>query len=86
VQESLTNALRHAAGASVRVNLHFDAARLALAVENGAGARASSNGTTPGMGIEGMRERASAIGGSLQAAPTQEGFRVQAELPYELSR
>jgi signal transduction histidine kinase len=86
VQESLTNALRHAAGASVRVNLHFDAARLALAVENGAGARASSNGTTPGMGIAGMRERASAIGGTLQTGPTPDGYRVQAELPYDLSR
>jgi signal transduction histidine kinase len=87
LQESLTNALRHAAGASVRVTLRFDAAGLSLAVENGAGAGASSNGSAlAGVGIEGMRERASAIGGSLQAAPTQEGFRVQAELPYELNR
>jgi signal transduction histidine kinase len=86
VQESLTNALRHAAGASVRVEVRFGAARLSLAVKNGAGAGASGNGTTPGMGIAGMRERASAIGGSLQAGSIQEGFRVQAELPYDLSR
>jgi signal transduction histidine kinase len=86
VQESLTNALRHAAGASARVNLCFGAARLSLAVDNGAGAAASSNGTTPGMGIAGMRERAYAVGGSLQATPMQEGFRVQAELPYDRSR
>jgi signal transduction histidine kinase len=86
VQESLTNALRHAAGAAVRVNLCFDAARVSLAVKNGAGAPVSSNGTTPGVGIAGMRERAAAIGGTLQAGPIQEGFRVQAELPYDLSR
>jgi signal transduction histidine kinase len=86
VQESLTNARRHAAGAVVRVNLCFDAARLSLAVENGSGARASSNGTTPGVGIAGMHERASALGGSLHVGPTRDGFRVQAELPYELSR
>ncbi|MDQ6806427.1 MAG: sensor histidine kinase, partial [Actinomycetota bacterium] len=78
------NALRHAAGASARVNLCYDTARLSLAVRNGAGAGASSNGTTPGMGIAGMRERACAIGGSLRAGPIQEEFRVQAELPYNL--
>jgi hypothetical protein len=33
-----------------------------------------------------MRERASALGGSLLAGPIQEGFRVQAVLPYGLSR
>ena len=87
VQESLTNALRHAAGASVRVNLRFDAASLSLAVENAAGADGSSNGSAPGgVGIEGMRERAAAVGGTLQAAATETGFRVQGELPYELSR
>jgi signal transduction histidine kinase len=86
VQESLTNAHRHAAGASVRVNLWFDAASLSLSVENRSGADVSSNGTTPGVGIAGMRERASALGGSLQAGPIRDGFRVQAELPHELDR
>jgi signal transduction histidine kinase len=32
-----------------------------------------------------MRERASALGGTFQARPTEDGFRVDAELPYELS-
>ncbi|MHB8693945.1 MAG: sensor histidine kinase [Solirubrobacteraceae bacterium] len=86
VQESLTNAHRHAAGASVCVKLCFDTALLSLAVENGAGAPASSNGSTSGVGIAGMRERASAIGGTLEAVPTGDGFWVQAELPYELGR
>ncbi len=85
VQESLTNAHRHAAGTAVRVNLRFDAARLSIAIENGAGARPSTNGTTPdGVGIAGMLERAAAIGGRLQAGPAKDGFRVVAELPYEL--
>jgi signal transduction histidine kinase len=86
VQESLTNARRHAAGAVVRVHFGFDATRLSIAVENGPGARPSGNGATAGIGIAGMLERASAIGGTLRAAPTQDGFRVEAELPYELSR
>jgi hypothetical protein len=32
-----------------------------------------------------MRERASTLGGIFQAGPTGNGFRVDAELPYELS-
>jgi signal transduction histidine kinase len=86
VQESLTNARRHAAGATVRVSLSFDPAHLSLAVENRPGAQAGSNGKLPGVGIVGMRERASAIGGTLRAGPIDGGFRVQAELPYELGR
>jgi signal transduction histidine kinase len=82
VQESLTNARRHAAGAPVCVSLAFEPNRLAVAVENGAGAHANGNGTTPGVGIVGMTERASAVGGTLHAAPLPGGFRVRAELPY----
>jgi signal transduction histidine kinase len=82
VQESLTNAQRHAAGAPVRVNLLFEPAHLAVGVENGAGTSSNGNGTTPGVGIIGMTERASAIGGTLRAAPLHGGFRVDAELPY----
>jgi signal transduction histidine kinase len=82
VQESLTNARRHAAGAPVRVSLAFEPDRLAVAIENGAGVHANGNGTTPGVGIIGMTERASAVGGTLRAAPLPAGFRVDAELPY----
>jgi signal transduction histidine kinase len=86
VQESLTNARRHAAGAAVRVSLSFGAAHLSIAVMNGAGTRPGSNGATSGVGIAGMLERASATGGTLRAGASGDGFRVQAELPYELSR
>jgi signal transduction histidine kinase len=86
VQESLTNARRHAAGAAVRVNLCFGTAGLSIAVENGAGSGPGGNGATPGVGIAGMLERATAAGGTLLAGPSGDGFRTQAELPYELSR
>jgi signal transduction histidine kinase len=84
VQESLTNARRHAAGAPVQIRLDYDADRIALAVENGTGSprNAASNGATPGVGITGMSERATALGGTLRAAPTATGFRVDAQLPY----
>jgi signal transduction histidine kinase len=82
VQESLTNARRHAAGAPVRVSLAFEPSCLAVAVENGVGIEANGSGSTPGVGIIGMTERASAVGGTLRAAPLPGGFRVDAELPY----
>jgi signal transduction histidine kinase len=82
VQESLTNARRHAGGAPVMVSLSFAPTALTVAVENGTGAPGESNGAAPGVGIIGMTERASAIGGTLRAGPLTDGFRVDAELPY----
>jgi signal transduction histidine kinase len=84
VQESLTNARRHATGAPVCVSLSFEPGGLAVAVENGADTAGNSNNAGPGVGIAGMTERAVAVGGSLRAAPLQRGFRVDAALPYTL--
>ena len=81
VQESLTNARRHAAGAPVRVRLSYEPGALAVSVLNAAGHSANENGST-GVGIAGMAERAAAVGGSLSAEPVPDGFRVAAELPY----
>ena len=83
VQESLTNARRHAPGAEVRVSLNFSTNHLALAVENGPGAAANGHSGAPGVGISGMRERALAIGGTLHTGPSADGFLVRAELPYK---
>jgi signal transduction histidine kinase len=80
VQESLTNVHRHAVGAPTRVGLTFEEQRLLVTVENGAGPTNGGGGL--GVGIIGMRERAAAIGGTLSAGPSPEGFRVAAELPY----
>jgi glucose-6-phosphate-specific signal transduction histidine kinase len=49
-------------------------------IENDTGR--TGNGSRPGVGILGMRERATALGGSLQAQRSGERFRVLAELPY----
>jgi signal transduction histidine kinase len=85
LQESLTNSHRHAPGAEVQVNLAFRADRLCLAVENVADHGAGTNGSPPGVGILGMRERATALGGTLQAQRSNGHFRVVAELPYRRS-
>lgn len=85
VQESLTNARRHAPGAPVTVGLHFNATQLAMTVQN-ANASAAAPARPGGVGITGMRERAVAVGGTLQAGQTPQGFLVRATLPYEPGR
>ncbi|MGH2584133.1 MAG: sensor histidine kinase, partial [Dehalococcoidia bacterium] len=83
LQESLTNAIKYAGTASVRVAVRQDATGLDLDVTNKSGdgaVTAAAEGS--GHGIHGMRERATALGGSLEAGPMPDGgFRVHARLP-----
>jgi signal transduction histidine kinase len=81
LQESLTNARRHAPGAATSINLAYRVDRLRLAIENQTG-RSGNGGATSGVGIAGMRERATALGGTLQVQRSGARFRVVAELPY----
>lgn len=86
VQEALSNAARHAPDAQVRVTLESDSAAGAVhvAVVNRAppGRPGAAVSDGEGLGIRGMTERAAALGGSLQAAPTCDGgFAVTAVLP-----
>ena len=80
VQEALTNARRHAPGAAVDVELRYadDALRLRIR-DNGPGQAGRYHA---GHGLLGMRERAAAVGGSLQTGDAGgSGFLVEAELP-----
>jgi signal transduction histidine kinase len=84
VQEALSNAGRHAAGAPVTVSVRRDAETVTLQVANGPrAARAPRvNGDAHGHGLAGMRERAELLGGSLSAGPAPGGgFVVSAVLP-----
>jgi signal transduction histidine kinase len=84
VQEALSNAGRHAAGAPVMVSVTCGARTVALQVTNGPGTPAGppADGHRPGHGLTGMRERAQLLGGSLSAEPTPGGgFVVSAVLP-----
>lgn len=86
VQESLTNIARHAAAttASVRIDRRPDA--LAIRVDDDGKATADT-APVPGVGLLGMRERVTALGGRLRAEPRGEGgFTVEAELPVEQAR
>jgi len=85
VQESLSNVVRHAPGASTRVRGELIDGAVALAIENEppAAAPVSHQG---GHGLIGMRERCEIFGGSLYAGPTAEGgYRVLATLPLPAS-
>jgi len=85
VQEALTNVTRHAGHACASVHLHYTPEALSVQVDDdgqGTGTRPSG----PGLGLVGMRERVSALGGRLQAGPQDGGgFRVRAELPARAS-
>ncbi len=83
VQESLTNVARHAGPATATVRLIHGSDGLDIEVCDDGGAPAT-NGAFPGTGsgITGMRERARALGGRLQAGPRPGGgFAVTAHLP-----
>jgi signal transduction histidine kinase len=82
VQESLSNAGRHAPGAAVSVVVEQEPRSVLLKVKNGppAAGQQETNGT--GHGLAGMRERVALLGGSLQAGPEADGgFAVRAVLP-----
>jgi signal transduction histidine kinase len=91
VQEALSNAMRHAPGAAVEVKLYYGDAALVVAVRNdcppGNGTAEAQFGIATeggGHGIIGMRERATMLGGNLQAGPTEKGeFLVTAALPLD---
>jgi signal transduction histidine kinase len=79
VQEALTNARRHAPGASVDVELRYADAVLHLEVRDDGPGPA---GTAEGHGLLGMRERAATVGGTVRTGPGEGGgFTVEAELP-----
>ncbi|WP_091202147.1 sensor histidine kinase [Micromonospora narathiwatensis] len=84
VQESLTNALKHAGvGASVQLRLDWSATTVAVrAVDDGRGRPVVRPAPSGGHGLVGMRERVGVYDGSLTAGPTQAGgWRVEARLP-----
>jgi signal transduction histidine kinase len=84
VQESLTNAAKHAVGAAVTATLRYRSQTLEIEVVN---ARSPAPPTVPlppggGHGLVGMQERVSLFGGTIEAAGSRdEGFRLRAMLP-----
>jgi signal transduction histidine kinase len=81
VQESLTNAAKHAAGSAVDVTVHVSPEELLVRVVNGPG-RSATGVAGAGHGLAGMRQRVGLYDGTLTAGPTPDGgFAVTAILP-----
>jgi signal transduction histidine kinase len=83
VQESLTNITRHAAATTASVRVHYRPGTVTIQVDDD-GAGTPQPAPAPGVGLLGMRERVTALGGRLRAEPRPGGgFTVHAELPVE---
>lgn len=85
VQEALTNAERHAPGASLSAEITADPAAqcVRILVRNTAGTAPGESLEGAGLGLLGMRERAELLGGELSAQPSSNGFTVRASLPLK---
>ncbi|AWT47806.1 MULTISPECIES: sensor histidine kinase [Streptomyces] len=81
VQESLTNALKHAAPGRVTVSLARRDHCLTVTVTSPFGDRDGPRAPGSGAGLVGMRERAALLGGTFAAGPDGELWTVRAELP-----
>lgn len=82
-QEALTNVLRHADARHVRVELHADATRLCLRIDDDG--RGFAPIAAPGLGLVTMRERAQQLGGRFEIdSQPGHGTRLLAELPMLL--
>jgi signal transduction histidine kinase len=85
-QEALTNIARYAPGAITTVVLRYGSDRTLLTVEDQLTQAARDNagglaGVGGGNGLAGLRERLERAGGSLQAGPTETGWRVELQVP-----
>ncbi|MER6082104.1 sensor histidine kinase [Streptomyces sp. NPDC001833] len=83
VQEALTNVVRHSGSRQARVRLEHGGGELRLRIDDDGPATGADAGGS-GNGLAGMRERAAALGGTIEAGPRADGgFRVLAVLPLD---
>ncbi|MBY8846555.1 sensor histidine kinase, partial [Streptomyces sp. SP2-10] len=84
LQEALTNVVRHSGSRHARVRFGYDDGVLRLRIDDDGPATGADAGGS-GNGLAGMRERAAALGGTIEAGPRPDGgFRVLAVLPSQL--
>ncbi|HEY4190013.1 MAG TPA: sensor histidine kinase [Candidatus Limnocylindrales bacterium] len=81
VREGVTNVLRHSEAANARIRVTAEGEVCAVEVVDDGIGHESHDGR-PGTGIAGLRERASGLGGSVEAGPLPDrGFRLRVALP-----
>lgn len=85
VQEALTNIVRHSGATSARVAISVSVEKLALAITDNGNGATGAPASSPGHGIQGMRERVEALGGTFSAESERTGFAVCAAIPLTRS-
>ncbi|MGW5633769.1 sensor histidine kinase [Streptomyces sp. NPDC003832] len=84
VQEALTNVVRHAGGARVRISVAHGPDAVRVEVSDTGGTPSAEAGPGGGRGLTGLRERLAVYGGTLESGPRPAGgFRVRAVIPAE---
>ncbi|WP_250907542.1 sensor histidine kinase [Nonomuraea sp. NEAU-A123] len=80
IREALTNVSRHSGAAEARLSVTNQSGHIVIRVEDDGPGATFTDGS--GFGLQGMRERAGALGGTLEAGPRPDGgFLVVADLP-----
>ncbi|MEU7833870.1 sensor histidine kinase [Nonomuraea sp. NPDC049129] len=80
IREALTNVSRHSGADTARLTVTNESGNIVIRVEDDGPGATFTGGT--GFGLQGMRERATALGGTLEAGPRPDGgFQVVAHLP-----
>lgn len=83
--EALHNSIKHARATAVNLRLEFGLQKIRLAIsDDGVGVDLSK--PTSGLGMQTMRERAEAVGGTLQVSSGERGTSVSAEIPWICTR
>ena len=85
VQEALTNVMRHQGLVATQLDLHCGGECLSVTIVSGALGTAHDAGTSVGRGLRGMRERAVALGGTLEAGARDGRYVVHARLPLTVA-
>lgn len=81
IQEALTNVVRHSGSRTAEIRVAYAPGLLDLRIDD-AGPATGGDAGGSGNGLVGMRERAAALGGTIEAGPRPDGgFRVRSTLP-----
>ncbi|MYT34368.1 sensor histidine kinase [Streptomyces sp. SID8354] len=87
VQEALTNARKHAAGATAQLEVRYGPPQSTVAIRNPAGASLEAAPEGSGYGLVGLAERVAALNGRLEYGPTESGgWQVAATIPLDDER
>jgi signal transduction histidine kinase len=83
-QESLSNVVRHAPGTHTTMSLRIGEDVVSLHVRNRLASATSLRNADGGLGVRGMQERVTLLGGELRAGPDGDAWCVDVELPRAL--